>query len=594
MVDRVEELKYLLSEGDSLAKSVAQSYSSMKDNRVEKERDIQELRNYITATSTRSTSVGLNTDWKNSTTIPKLTQIRDNLHANYMSAMFPNDQWLKWESYSEQDNNKSKREAIHAYMDNKTREGGFRSTVSKLIYDWIDTGNAFGDVEYVREVKTDDVTGEKIVGFVGPRLRRIAFNDILFNPTSTTFDDSPKITRHIKTMGELKHDAATKPELGYSQDIIEKMDDTRRAYQTFSTDDFNRAESYAVDGFGTLSDYYNSGYVEILEFEGDAYDPDTSDYLPDHIITVVDRQFVIRKIKNPSWLGQSSKKHVGWRDRADNLYSMGPLDNLVGMQYRIDHLENLKADAMDLNVHSPLVIRGDVEPFTYGPNCQIRIPDDGDVSRLPPDPAVFQVNNEIGNLMATMEEMAGAPKEAAGIRTPGEKTAFEVQQLQNAAGRLFQDKITKFETEFLEPILNTMLEVARRNMDGGDIVRIMDDDLGVTEFMSITKEDITAKGKLRPVGARHYAARAQLMQNLTGLANSTIWQQIAPHVSSKALARQVEQLLQLERLDLVRDNVAVFEQAETQSLVNQAQEEMEVQSITPGVEGEDVPEAPIQ
>jgi hypothetical protein len=161
-----------------------------------------------------------------------------------------------------------------------------------------------------------------------------------------------------------------------------------------------------------------------------------------------------------------------------------------------------------------------------------------------------------------------------------------VQQLQNAAGRIFQDKITKFETEFLEPLLNTMLEVARRNMDGGDLVRVMDDDLGVVEFMNITKEDITAKGKLRPVGARHFAARAQMMQNLTGIANSAIWQQISPHISSKALARQVEQLLQLERLELIRDNVAVFEQAETQSLVTEAQQELEVQSLTPGTEGE--------
>jgi hypothetical protein len=31
---------------------------------------------------------------------------------------------------------------------------------------------------------------------------------------------------------------------------------------------------------------------------------------------------------------------------------MGPLDNLVGLQYRIDHLENAKADALDLNYTS--------------------------------------------------------------------------------------------------------------------------------------------------------------------------------------------------------------------------------------------------
>ena len=55
----------------------------------------RETRNFIFATDTSKTSVsGL--PWKNSTTLPKLTQIRDNLHANYMAALFPNDNWLKW------------------------------------------------------------------------------------------------------------------------------------------------------------------------------------------------------------------------------------------------------------------------------------------------------------------------------------------------------------------------------------------------------------------------------------------------------------------------------------------------------------------
>ena len=51
------------------------------------------MRNFLFATDTSKTSVG-GLPWKNSTTLPKLTQIRDNLHANYMSAVFPNDNWL--------------------------------------------------------------------------------------------------------------------------------------------------------------------------------------------------------------------------------------------------------------------------------------------------------------------------------------------------------------------------------------------------------------------------------------------------------------------------------------------------------------------
>ena len=120
---------------------------------------------------------------------------------------------------------------------------------------------------------------------------------------------------------------------------------------------------------------------------------------------------------------------------------MGPLDNLVGLQYRVDHLENLKADALDLTIHPPLKIIGDVEPFTWGPEEVIHIPEDGNVEAMAPNAAAFQVNNEIAAILNIMEEMAGAPKEAMGFRSPGEKTAFEVQQLQNAASRIFQIKL---------------------------------------------------------------------------------------------------------------------------------------------------------
>jgi hypothetical protein len=258
---------------------------------------------------------------------------------------------------------------------------------------------------------------------------------------------------------------------------------------------------------------------------------------------------------------------------------MGPLDNLVGMQYRIDHLENLKADALDLTIHPPVKIRGDVEPFIWGPGVQILLPEDGDVDQMPPNAAAFQVNNEIAYLMALMEEMAGAPKEAMGFRTPGEKTAFEVQSLQNSASRIFNNKILKFSTEFMERLLNLMLEVSRRNLNTKDVLRVVDTDLGVVEFINITKDDIVAKGKLRPVGARHHAAKAQLMQNLTSLMGSPVAQIIAPHMSGTKLATLVEETLGLQKHGLFRENIAVSEQAKTQRLVSTEQQNMQDESM---------------
>jgi hypothetical protein len=257
------------------------------------------------------------------------------------------------------------------------------------------------------------------------------------------------------------------------------------------------------------------------------------------------------------------------------------------MQYRIDHLENLKADVFDMIAAPPLKIIGEVEPFEWGPNCEIHVDEGGsDVQVLAPDTQALNADMQIQLLENKMEEFAGAPKQAMGIRTPGEKTAFEVQQLQNAAGRIFQEKITGFEVNLLEPILNDMLEIAKRHLDTTDVVRVMDDDLGVEEFLSVTRDDITAKGKLRPVGARHFAAQAQLVQNLTGLMNSSVGQTIAPHISSKKLATLVENALNLGRFELFQPNIAVFEQQETQELMNQTQEDAAVSQATPLEEDE--------
>jgi hypothetical protein len=195
---------------------------------------------------------------------------------------------------------------------------------------------------------------------------------------------------------------------------------------------------------------------------------------------------------------------------------------------------------------------------------------------------IIVADNNIRELEEKMELYAGAPRQAMGIRTPGEKTAFEVQTLENAAGRIFQEKSQNFEIELMEPCLNAMLETAKRNMDGSDVIRVLDKDLGVVQFQTITKNDIVSTGKLRPVGARHFAKQAQDMQNLVGILSGPIGALIRPHISSKALAQFVGNVVDLSAYNIFRPNVAIDEQAETQSLVNQAQEDLQTQQQMPG------------
>lgn len=582
MSTAVAEIQTMLQQ-DEEAAWVSHLWSTYNNQRWSKIEEWKELRNYIFATDTSTTSNSA-LPWKNSTTTPKLCQIRDNLHSNYLSSLFPNDDWVRWQGYTRDDATKMKAEAIEAYMSNKCRESHFRTTMSKLLYDYIDYGNSFATVTFESNWK-ELADGSIVPDYIGPKVVRISPMDIVFNPTAEDFTKSFKIIRSVKTLGELKKLAIEEPENAFWQSAIERREEICSKLGGWSMEDFNKACGYSADGFGNMYEYYQGEFVEILEFYGDYHSHITGELETNRIITVVDRSHTVRNIDMPNWFGHAPIYHVGWRFRQDNLWAMGPLDNLVGMQYRIDHLENLKADAMDLVVHPPLVIAGEVEEFVWGPGTEIHIDEGGAVQTLSSDMnGLIMANNEIQMIEDKMELYAGAPREAMGVRTPGEKTALEVQTLTNAAGRIFQEKITTFEIELLERILNAMLETARRNMDSTDVIRVMDDDIGVQQFVTITKEDITANGKIRPVGARHFAKQAQDLQNVIGIFNSPIAQLIAPHTSGKNLTKFIDDVTNLKGYEIFRSNVGVAEQQETSALVNQAQEDNAMAASAP-VEG---------
>jgi hypothetical protein len=128
-------------------------------------------------------------------------------------------------------------------------------------------------------------------------------------------------------------------------------------------------------------------------------------------------------------------------------------------------------------------------------------------------------------------------------------------------------------------------------MSAQEIIRIQDDDIGAEIFNSITKDDITGRGKIRPMGARHFATQRQLVQNITGIFNTPAGELIAPHVSGKALAKMIEDAFGVERFGLIRDNIAVVEQMETQRMLQQAQQMLGEEQMV-DVEGvEEVPGA---
>lgn len=541
-----------------------------------------EARRYVTATSTGDTEVG-QLPWKNKTTIPKLTQIYENLRSYYMAALMPSDDWFRWEGVDEDSHRKAN--LIERYMQTKLRMGGFRKELDKIISDLVLYGNCFGGVKWVHETIKSKVTGEVTTGYVGPKIFRISPLDAVIDPKAKTFKESIFIWRKmmpIATFMEKYKDS--------NPEAVSKIGELRNPET--DTTDFYKEVGYSIDGFQSFQDYLSSGYIELLEYWGDIYVNGTNTVLKNRKITVADRSFVVENTENPSFSGEKPFVHGAWRKLPDNLYGQGPLDNLVGMQYRVDHLENLKADTFDQIVHPFIVVKGDeVEDFTFGPNEKAYVGADGDISFLRPDATVLQADNQIAMYHNYMEQMAGSPRESMGFRTPGEKTAFEVNVLQQGADRMFQDKLNAIEEDVIEPQLNISFEMTIRNLDVADVGRVFNDDTRALELTKISREDVVADGILRPVGAKHFAARnkrVQEMQNFLALSQNPT---IAPHISGYRAAIAFEEELGFEKYNLVEQDVAVKEQAQTQMvgqrLQQQAQQQMQGQPTQQEEEVED-------
>jgi len=565
LVDTLDIESLIRPEAEAVG--IANNWREWSSARRPKIDEWRELRNYLFATDTKTTS-NRKLPWSNSTTTPKLTQIRDNLHANYFAALFPQVKWFRWQADDQDSSSRTKRSIIQNYVQTKVDQSGFIDTVSRLVLDWIDTGNVFAMVEHVADyVQHGD--GDLITTYIGPKLRRISPYDIVFNPLAEDFAKTPKIIKELVTVGDLKKRIAQDPSNAWMEGAFTEMEAVRGHVSEMDSE-FDKSDGFIADGFSSLTHYYESGYVELLHFFGDIYNRLTGELQLNRIITVADRSRVLRNIPNPSWLGSGVIRHTSWRQRPDNLYGMGPLENLVGLQYRIDHLENLKADVFDQIAYPTKKIRGDVQEFGEGLGERIYLGEEGDVTYLVPDSTALNADFQIQDLSNKMEELAGAPRNAMGIRTPGEKTAFEVQTLNTGASRIFSHKAGHFERTFVELLLNDMLEVGRRNLNESEVIRGIDQATGVELFRTITREDITARGKLRPMGARHFAERALRLQNLQTLIQIKATDPtVGVHLSGKLIAQLLAQ--ELDEENLFGENISLFEQMQAQQIAEELQ-----------------------
>jgi hypothetical protein len=111
----------------------------------------------------------------------------------------------------------------------------------------------------------------------------------------------------------------------------------------------------------------------------------------------------------------------------------------------------------------------------------------------------------------------------------------------------------------------------------------MDEELQTVLFNEVTSIDLAANGKLRPTAARHFAEKAERIQNLNAFFQSPAGADpdIKVHFSGIKLARMFEDLLDIKDFDLVLPYVRLAEQANSKRIAQVAVEQVMMEAMTP-------------
>jgi hypothetical protein len=300
------------------------------------------------------------------------------------------------------------------------------------------------------------------------------------------------------------------------------------------------------------------------------YSVETGEFLENHKITVIDRRMVIEKKAFGTANGTQYLYYATPETRPDNLMGISPLARLVGMQYKLDKLENMRADIFDRIANPIIVEQGDVEFYGVrgAPGGRYVTDEQGNVRYLVPDTTILNADFQINNVMAIMEELAGSPRNASGFRTPGEKTKFEVQHLDQGGNRIFRDRTKSFEQVFLEPMMNDMVQLARENISETDMVSTTSNEFNTEEFLAVSRDTLAVSGHLRARGSTMFAEKANALQNIVQLFSSPIAQLIGQHVSKLRLAQSLEELGDFKEFAIIVKNIGIQEDQEAQRLAN--------------------------
>lgn len=582
----VRDIKTLLTpdgEDAGLVKELVTMFDRFSTARGVWDEEVDEITSFVFATDTKQTT-NSKLPFHNTTTIPKLAHIRNNLVIAYTSQLIPNSQWIQFTSQDEANDTADVKSAVEGYVRSKSTASELELTVNRLVQDWVDTGVCVTQTRYVTR-KLENGLGALDTSYSGPEAIRVDPRSVFWDATASNIRDSNKVIQQIKSLGDLKQEVADNTGL-LTEEQFQRIKATYNQLNSNggTSQSVNRMKSnFQQAGFGDMEQYYSSNQVELLTFYGTFYDTETDTLYQNYRITVANRRDILSKSPASEW-ASSGGLHISiYETRRNCLIPISPLARVVGLQYKIDKLENLRADVFDRIANPPIVEIGDVtfSGVRGAPGSRYRVMEGGDVKELTSASPVLSADMQIANVMSMMDDLTGNPREALGTRTPGEKTKFEVQILDQGQNRSFRYNLRKFEIEMLNPILNDYLGLGRLYIDSSDIIEVFGNDtMRISEFVNITKEKLGSGGRVHALGASIFSEKANILQTLVTLLNGPVGQVLMPHTSRIKLYRAIERLGDLEGFNLFMENIGVQEDGKTRALATKASDTATESTLT--------------
>lgn len=539
-------------------------WNSFKEKQMELWSEIDK---YIHATDNSD----FNSDFDHNTFIPVVSEIHEDLQAILYSTIFPHNDWLGWQPFDMAATTKEKRKAVLSYIKHIHGMNGFKHTIRKVIDDFTRYGNSFVQVVHENEVQENE-DGTSSVGYIGPSVRRISPYDIVFNPTASSFEKTPKLVKAMKSIGGFVEWTNRLRDRGIpiNEEAVQKALEVRRGNSQSDTNTTHKNAQYQ-GGFNSIESYYIDGYIELLWFYGDVYDEETEQVYRNRLIVTVDGSNVLfnTEEKNPCIFKAT------WKSRPDNLWGQGALDNIIGMNYMVNHRENAKNDAIDRFIYPDRLYAGDIEEIFDENTNQVKYltTEGGQVTDITPDTTVLSYDTQIEMHEQRCRRAARLPQQLAGFRTPGEKTATEVQTLHDGAFRGFINKAEQFEQELLESAVKAEILIAKENYS--DVIRILaEDEDKLFSWVEVTEEDLKSNGKLVPFGSRRFSRMIQQQIGLQQIAATPLMELMRPHMNSWALSETFSYVHGFDEFDIFAKFAAIEEQVEQQEFTNLAQQEL--------------------